>query len=75
MKEKSVQTTTPKSHSRRKFMSQVGFTGAAALATGASRRRFLRTNGRLFLPAFAIVALIVTVSAWAQDGSRSHSWG
>lgn len=68
-------TPAPKSHSRRKFMSQVGFTGAAALATGASRRRFLRTNGRLFVPAFAIVALLVTVSAWAQDGTRSHSWG
>ena len=35
MKEESVQTTTPKSHSRRKFMSQVGFIGAAALATKA----------------------------------------
>ena len=34
MKEESVQKT-PKSHSRRNFMSQVGFTGAAALATGA----------------------------------------
>ena len=88
MREESVETTihhpkraaclgtpAPKSHSRRKFMSQVGFTGAAALATGASRRRFLRTNGRLFVPAFAIVALLVTVSAWAQDGTRSHIWG
>lgn len=34
MKEESVQTTIPKSQSRRKFISQVGFTGAATLAAG-----------------------------------------
>lgn len=34
MKEESVQTTPPKSQSRRKFISQVGFTGAATLAAG-----------------------------------------
>jgi len=34
MQEESVQKTTPKSSARRKFIGQVGFTGAAALATG-----------------------------------------
>jgi hypothetical protein len=34
MKEESVQTSIPKSQSRRKFMTQVGFSGAATLAAG-----------------------------------------
>lgn len=42
-----------------------------------SRRKFLRTNGRLFVPAFAMIALIVTFSALAQEGERSINkiWG
>ncbi len=80
MKEESVQDTihpkraallgtrAPKSHSRRKFMSQVGFT---------SSLRFLRANGRLFVPAIAMIALIVTFSGLAQEGARSFNkiWG
>ncbi|MBA3356010.1 MAG: phosphatase PAP2 family protein [Pyrinomonadaceae bacterium] len=58
-------------------MNQVGSTGAAPLATGASRRKFPRATGKLFGPAIAIVALVVTFSALAQEGTRSNNkiWG
>jgi hypothetical protein len=81
MKEESVQTKFPKFHSERKFISQVGSNAAAALATGASRRKsrhkFLRTTGRLFIPAVAMIALVVTFSALAQERTSDFNkvWG
>ncbi len=73
MKEESVQTTIP--HAKR--AARIG-TGAAVLATRSSRRRFprkfLKASVLLFVP-FAIVALLIAVSARAQDGDRNHNWG
>ena len=68
MKEEFVQTPTPKSHNRRNLMSQVGFT---------SKRKFRRTSVMLFVPVFAMLALVVTFSALAQEGTRSFNdvWG
>ncbi len=79
MKEESVQTTAPKSSSKLKFINQVGL--AAAIATGASRRKFrhtfLRTTRRVLVPAFAMMVLVVTFPALAQERGRGVNsiWG
>lgn len=78
MKEESLQTTAPKSYSKRKFINQVG---SAATATGASRRKarhkYLRKIGRLFVPAFAVMVLVATFPALAQERGNSVNkiWG
>jgi PAP2 superfamily len=43
----------------------------------ASRRKLLRTRGRLFVPALAVIALLVSFSAFAQEGERGTNriWG
>ncbi len=66
MKEEFVQTSTPK-HGRRKFTSRVGFT----------KRKFRRTSVKLFVPVFAMLALVVTFSALAQEGTSGFNkvWG
>lgn len=68
MREEFVQTPTPKSQGNRKFMSQVGSTG---------RRKFRRTSVRLFVPLFAMLALVVSFSAFAQEGTSGFNkvWG
>lgn len=45
--------------------------------TSHSRRRFLRTTRKLFVPAFALIALVVTFTAFSQEGTRDHNraWG
>jgi len=45
--------------------------------TSHSRRRFLRTSRKLFVPAFAMIALFVTFTAFSQEGSRdlNRVWG
>ncbi|MCM3902686.1 MAG: vanadium-dependent haloperoxidase [Pyrinomonadaceae bacterium] len=69
MKEESVQTTIrqPKRS-----------TGLGTPAPKAhSSRKFLRRSGRVFVPAFAMLALVVTFSALAQEGTNSFNrvWG
>ena len=68
MKEEFVQTKTPETHDRRKSLSRVGF---------SNRRKFLRTSTKLFVPAFALLALVVTFTALAQEGTSDFSkvWG
>ena len=45
--------------------------------TSPSRRRFLRTSRKLLVPAFAMIALVVTFTAFSQDGTRdlNRVWG
>jgi vanadium-dependent haloperoxidase-like protein len=45
--------------------------------TSPSRRRFLRTSRKLFVPAFAMIALVVTFTAFSQEGTRDFNrvWG
>ncbi len=45
--------------------------------TSHSRRRFLRTSRRLFVPAFAMIGLLVTITAFSQQGKRNFNrvWG
>ena len=41
------------------------------------RRRFLRTSRKLLLPVFALIALVVTFTAFSQEGKREFNrvWG
>ncbi len=42
-----------------------------------SRRRVLRTSRKLFVPAFAVIGLVVTLTAFSQEGTRDFNrvWG
>jgi PAP2 superfamily len=76
MKQESFRTT-PQPHHRPKLMSQSGFTGAATPASRGSQHKSIRRSGRLFVPAIALIALVVTFSAFAQQSERSMNrvWG
>src|SRR5688572_10875698 len=45
--------------------------------TSPTRGRFLRTSRKLFVPAFAMIALVVTFTAFSQEGARdlNRVWG
>lgn len=45
--------------------------------TSPSRRRFLRASRKLFVPAFAMIALVVTFTAFSQESTRdlNRVWG